>query len=328
MFIWPKEKSRDSSMSAVKVSVITPVFNAETTIRRCLDSFLAQTLMEWELILVDDGSLDASGAICDEYATMDSRFRVIHQENAGVSAARQAGLEASTGEYVIHADPDDWVESEMLEELYKKAKKDNVDMVISDFYADYGDVSEYRVQRPTSLASRVVLNDMFITIHGSCCNKLVRKTCIERCAARFPEGVDFCEDVCFNVQLLKHPITVSYINKAFYHYVQNPASLTNHYTIESLNAQKRYVDFLKMYLPENSAPVIRSKELVKKMAFRNNILSVSELNDLYPEIRKVHGDSFIVNIMYHIAFTGHHHLANRMRAIYYSYLQRKGIGLG
>ena len=97
-----------------KISIISPVYNAERYIVKCLDSILVQTFQDWELILVDDGSSDKSGVICDEYAARDSRVIVIHKENGGVGAARQTGLDAVTGEYVIHADPDDWVEPTML----------------------------------------------------------------------------------------------------------------------------------------------------------------------------------------------------------------------
>jgi len=312
-------------MNTPKVSIITPVYKAEKTIHKCLDSFIAQTLTEWELILVDDGSPDISGAICDEYAMKDSRFRVIHQENAGVSAARQAGLDAATGEYVIHTDPDDWVEPRMLEELYGKAKADDADMIICDYIADFVDHSDYRVQRPSSLEAQVVLNEVFGRIHGSCCNKLVRRTCIEDYGARFPESVNYCEDVCFNVQLLKHDIKVSYINKAYYHYVQNHTSLTNHYTLETLNTQKRYVAFLMMHLPEDSFPVIRSKELVKKLAFRSGMLSDKEFGELYPEIKKTHDDNAIVGFMYRLAFNGRHCLGRLLLRAYGFYMGKRGI---
>lgn len=104
-----------------KISVIVPVYKAEKYLRKCVDSILNQTFSNFELILVDDGSPDQSGQICDEYAGKDKRINVIHKKNDGVSAARQSGLDASSGDYVIHADPDDWVEPQMLKELYAKA---------------------------------------------------------------------------------------------------------------------------------------------------------------------------------------------------------------
>lgn len=153
-----------------KLSVIVPVYNAELTIRKCVDSLLAQTISDFEVVLVDDGSPDRCGSICDEYAQQDPRVKVIHQQNGGVSVARQTGIDNAIGEYTIHVDSDDWVEPTELEELYKKAKEDDADMVICDFYEN-DDI--YHKQEPSSLDSKVVLSELFQQLHGSCCNKLV-----------------------------------------------------------------------------------------------------------------------------------------------------------
>lgn len=304
-------------MERPKVSVVIPIYKAEATIRKCLDSFLAQTQKEWEIILVDDGSLDSCGLICDEYAVVDSRIRVIHQRNAGVSAARQIGLETVTGEYVIHADPDDWVEPMMLEDLYAKAVAEDADIVICDLLVEINGKIEYRKQCPSALRSADVLNDMFANnLHGSCCNKLIRLSCIKQYGAMFPSGINYCEDVCFLVQLLKHDIKVAYLNKAYYHYIQNQGSITNVYTIETLKTHQRYVQFLSEQLPEDSLPVVRSKEFVKKQTYRNAVLTNSDFDKLYPEIRSSHGDGYVVGIMYKLAFQGHYLLAGPLRTIY------------
>ena len=117
------------------VSIIVPVYKAEKYIHQCIDSLLAQTYRNIEVILVDDGSPDHCGKICDEYAAKDSRVKVIHQQNGGVSVARQTGIDHATGEYSIHADPDDWVELNMIEELVAKAVSDNADM--GDSFINY-----------------------------------------------------------------------------------------------------------------------------------------------------------------------------------------------
>lgn len=110
-------------MSSPKISIIVPVYNVEKYIRRCLDSIAGQTFTDWECICVDDGTPDASGKICDEYAQKDGRFVVIHKENGGVSSARNVGLDVAKGEYVTFCDSDDWVEKEMLEVFYNTALK-------------------------------------------------------------------------------------------------------------------------------------------------------------------------------------------------------------
>ena len=118
-----------------KISIIVPVYNAEKYIQRCVSSLLSQTFSDFEIILVDDGSTDNSGVICDEYAQTDSRLYSYHKQNGGVSSARQYGLKRAVGEYVIHADPDDWVENDMFEVMYSKAIEDNA--VIKPYPKNY-----------------------------------------------------------------------------------------------------------------------------------------------------------------------------------------------
>ena len=215
-------------MTEPKISVIVPVYKAERYLHKCVDSLLAQTFSDFEVILVDDGSPDRSGELCDEYARRDSRVRVIHKPNGGVSSARQCGMDHAQGEYTIHADPDDWTEPTMLEELYRKAKDEDADMVICDFYMEFPYKKVYIRQCPPSLNTRTVLRALFQQLHGSCWNKLVRRTCYSQYGIRFPEGLNICEDFFVNAELLKHDIKVGYLARAFYHYDKsaNPNSIT------------------------------------------------------------------------------------------------------
>lgn len=294
----------------MSISVVCPVYKAELFISKCIDSILKQTYTDWELILIDDGSPDSSGNICDEFAKKDVRIKVIHQQNSGVSAARQAGLDAATGDYVIHADSDDWFEPTMLEELYLKAKEDDADMVICDFYVDRDGKSERRKQQPSALFAATVLKEMFENLMGCCWNKLIRRDTIIKCSAKFPLGVNYCEDVCFNVQLLICDIKISYLNKAFYHYVQYKTSLTNDFNERTLESCKRYVDFLCTLLASDSYPVVKSKEMVKRNVYNNKVLSRYEILTLYPEIRTVTDPSFLNIVIYRLAFCGYYKLAD------------------
>ena len=208
------------------ISVIVAVYNAEKTIRKCVDSLLAQTFTNLEILLIDDGSIDNCGKICDEYALSDSRIRVVHKKNGGVSSARQCGIENAQGEYTIHADPDDWVEPEMLEELYNKASEENADMVICDYYIDE---NKYVKQQPTSLDHKVVLNELFQHLHGSCCNKLVKRDCYVKYDISFPEQISYCEDQYVMASILLHDIKVAYCPMAFYHYMYSANSQSRHY---------------------------------------------------------------------------------------------------
>ena len=223
-------------MKNIKVSVIVPVYEAEAYLHRCVESLLAQTVSDYEVILIDDGSPDRSGEICDEYARKDDRVRVFHQKNSGVSMARQKGLDNARGEYVIHADPDDWVEPDMLEELYTKAKEEDADMVICDFYRNLQNQQIYSVEKPSQLRHDVVQCELFQQLHGSCWNKLVKRVCYNEYNVRFPEGVSCMEDLYVNTTLLVHDIKVAYLPKAFYHYDR----YSNANSIVKTHSRKRY----------------------------------------------------------------------------------------
>ena len=213
----------------IKVSVIVAAYNAERYIKRCLDSLLTQTMPDFEVIVVDDGSRDGTPAILDEYSTRDSRVRVIHKENGGVASARQAGLDAAKGEYTIHADADDWVEPEMLEEMYAAACANHSDMVFCDFYEIHKDQIKYNSQRPESHDRLTIFGQTFNILSGSLCNKLIKRTCFLDYQISFEQGVNYEEDKLVCLKILSHDIVVTYLEKAFYHYdlVQNSASLSS-----------------------------------------------------------------------------------------------------
>ena len=114
----------------IKVSIVVPVYNVEKYLEQCVDSLLAQTIDSKEIILVDDGSTDSSGKLCDAYAEKNACVRVIHKQNGGLGSARNAGAEHVTGEYLYFIDSDDWLETDALETLYAAAKRDDLDIVL------------------------------------------------------------------------------------------------------------------------------------------------------------------------------------------------------
>ena len=237
-----------------------PVYNAEKYLHRAVESILNQTMQEWELIIIDDGSRDSSPRICDEYAARDARIRVIHKANAGVSAARQNGIDAAQGEYTIHADSDDWVEPTMLEELYAKAKIEEADIVICDYYTNTLDKQTLNIQKPTDVMDNTqTIRDLFQQLHGSCWNKLVARACYTDYGIRFPEGLNYCEDQLTIVRLLLHPIKVTYLNRAFYHYFDNPSSITRNYQREQYETRQTFIHLLQSVLPTHLQPAIMSK---------------------------------------------------------------------
>ncbi len=118
------------------ISIIVPVYKVEPFIERCLDSVITQTYRNLEIILIDDGSPDNCGAICDEYALRDDRIHVFHQENRGVSASRNAGLDVVTGDYIVFVDSDDYIAPDMIEGVVREAERESADIVIFDYFID------------------------------------------------------------------------------------------------------------------------------------------------------------------------------------------------
>lgn len=120
----------------IKISIIMPVYKVEEYVAKAIESMQAQTLKEWEFIIVDDGTPDKSGEICDHYAAEDPRIQVIHKENGGAPSARNVAIEMANGEYMYFLDSDDWAEPNMLEDMYNLAKRDNAQLVVAGFYID------------------------------------------------------------------------------------------------------------------------------------------------------------------------------------------------
>lgn len=279
-----------------QISVIIPVYKAEAYLSRCIDSILSQTFKDFELLLIDDGSPDRSGKICDVYAKKDARITVFHQQNGGVSSARQKGQDEARGEYTIHADPDDWVEPSMLEELYKKAKEEKADMVICDYYQNEGDVQTYVKQKPSSLDRTTVLKELFQQLHGSCWNKLVRRVCYSKTRIRFPLNMNCWEDRFVNVcLLLDHSFKVTYLPKAFYHYdvIENPNSLVRKPSKQTVLSQKYFIETLSPLLGKDfEEDMYRLKVQTKDLAWRFGLLDKDEYDQLFPEIKEQYTADF------------------------------------
>lgn len=179
------------------ISIIVPVYKAEQYLPQCIESILAQTFADFELILVDDGSPDNSGAICDTYAQKDSRIKVIHKENAGVSAARNAALDIASGTYIMFCDSDDWVEPEWCQSLYDAIQKPNVVMAVCGYNSWKEDLTSSTQESEKSIGL-VKLSDTFgAPISGVPWNKIFDREQIEKHGIRFPVGISYGEDLRF-----------------------------------------------------------------------------------------------------------------------------------
>lgn len=227
-----------------KLTMIVPVYDAGTYLRRCLDSILAQTLADWELILVDDGSRDASGAICDEYAGRDARVRVIHKENAGVSSARNAGLAAAGGAYIGFVDADDWIEPEMFEALLERAEETGADIVMCDAVTVYSD-GKTEPDTITRLPESVTLNHQDMTagilleLAGAVWRCIYRAELVQSRRLRFPPGVKFSEDRIFNLYAMGYANRLCYLKQSYYNRFVNCESAVHRFHADYFEACKK-----------------------------------------------------------------------------------------
>ncbi len=210
----------------MKISTIVPVYNTEKYLNKCIDSILKQTYKDFELILVDDGSTDTSGAICDEYAKKDERVVVIHKENGGQATARNIGLDAAKGEYVSFIDSDDYIEPEMYETMISAIETTDAEIAMCGKYLvseDYSSKSNrfvldsQNVWEEKDIVKRFLLGD---NVGSSPCDKLILKELFEKPEqTRFPSGY-ICEDLIPIFDVLSKATKLVHVGKAYYNYYQ------------------------------------------------------------------------------------------------------------
>lgn len=211
----------DTTSCLPLISVIIPVYNVEQYIEKCIKSVIAQTNSEWELILVDDGSKDTSGTICDRYARQDARIKVIHKENGGVSSARNAGLKIAKGDYVCFIDSDDWIDSTYLEDF--KVKEYDADLYISGaLYDVYGKVFSYKKYESCYNAAVKDISNEFIRQklieNGYPWGKLFRTDIIRQYGMEFNQELTINEDHLFVLQFYANINSLFITSTAGYHY--------------------------------------------------------------------------------------------------------------
>ena len=207
-------------MDDPKVSVIVPIYQCEQYLHRCVDSILSQTHRNLEIILVDDGSPDISGSICDAYARKDARIQVIHQKNAGVSSARNAGLDASTGAWLAFVDGDDWIEPDMVEYLLGLARKWDADLVQCGLDIENSAAEPYFSVIKNGVRS--MSKDDWLHLDNSNGNKLYRREAVEQ--VRFQPGLAIGEDLDFNLSAVERSRVIVLSSEPKYHYVQHEES--------------------------------------------------------------------------------------------------------
>lgn len=224
------------------ISIIVPIYKVQKFIHQCVDSIIAQSCKDIEIVLVDDGSPDNCPQICDAYAKKDNRVKVVHKPNGGLMSARQAGLKASTGDYIGFVDGDDWIEPDMYEHFSDMIQKYDPDMVMCEFYYSYPDKempSEQNLEKvyynKNELVTQIYPTMLFkepyyrFGVNPCCWSKVYKREIIESVLYDVTPKIKIGEDAAFTYPCLVKANSLCYINKPLYHYRNNPDSMTNVY---------------------------------------------------------------------------------------------------
>lgn len=230
----------------MKISVIIPVYNVEKYLKRCLDSVVTQTYKNLEIILVDDGSTDNSGKICDEYAAKDKRIIVIHKENGGLSDARNKGLDICTGDYISFIDSDDWIDLNYFDVLLKNLLEYDVDIACCDYLR----TDKYEQNNDVSIENaQIFIDEKILEIYlekelVSACDKLYRKE--KFYDVRFPlKKVN--EDISTIFLVFTKSRSIAYIDKNLYFYFRNTNSITkSKFSIKNLDLLHAWNEVLNL----------------------------------------------------------------------------------
>ncbi|MCB5279485.1 MAG: glycosyltransferase [Candidatus Cloacimonetes bacterium] len=247
---------------APKISIIVPVFNVEIFLNTCIESILCQEIHDFELILVDDGSTDNSGAICDDFANIDKRIRVIHTENKGQSSARNLGISLAIGEYIGFVDSDDYISSVMYSSLYEKIIANNADISVCNFLVGDKDNSYKPFTENVNdmtLDTEAALKEIYTNriLSFSPCNKLYRRSLFDTIS--FNASIIY-EDMDISYRLISKSERIVYIKTELYYYrYNNNSTLKKAFSLKRLDlytVRKWMYQYYKERLPEESNNVL------------------------------------------------------------------------
>ncbi|MCD8378737.1 MAG: glycosyltransferase [Lachnospiraceae bacterium] len=215
------------------VSIIVPIYNAEKTLARCVESVLKQAYRDFELILVNDGSSDSSAEICDSFAKDDSRVRAIHKENTGVSDTRNQGIAAARGTYVQFIDSDDWIAPDAVGLFVRTMEENDCDMVITDFYRVNGErVSQKGAIDTDGLMDRATFAQYMMQkpsdfYYGVLWNKLFKRSILKEHEMKMDTSISWCEDFIFNLEYILYVNKIYALKVPIYYYVKTKGSLVS-----------------------------------------------------------------------------------------------------
>lgn len=222
-------------MKGIDISVIIPIYNKEKYIGRCVTSLMEQTKKDGiEYIFINDNctdsSLDILSEIIESYPNRKSQTKIlVNTENKGIAYNRQIGVNNAKGKYIIHCDPDDWLELNAFSEIFSDAIANHSDLVIFDYVNEFKNYSKKIIQEPKEYTNDSILDSICglnnVRLHGSLCNKLIKSEICKQFV--FEDGINYMEDSLYLTKILPKVKRISYINKALYHYRQNDESIVH-----------------------------------------------------------------------------------------------------
>lgn len=291
----------------VLVSILVPVYNVQKYLRQCLNSIIAQTYDCLEIILVDDGSTDESGNICDYYAKKDSRIQVIHKENGGLVSARKTAVNKATGSYAICVDSDDWIETDMVEVLLAEALKHNADMVTSGVWREYGNhtVEEFdyfesgvydREMIERSIFPKLICTDKFFQwgLNTHIYNKLFKCDLLRKNQNLALDSIRIGEDAAVVYPFVFEVKCIIVTKNIFYHYRMRENSIMDSYFKEEYERTKLLITYLRermktlklMNVTEQSIQNELKGQLERQLQFLEKFLLIMKEPDRVIKIKK------------------------------------------
>lgn len=260
-----------------KISVIVPVYNVEEYLPRCVESILAQSYRNLEIILVEDGTKDHSGAICDACARQDARVRVIHKENGGLSSARNAGIDAATGEYIAFVDSDDWIEPDMYEKMMALMEKYAVSLVCAGRWDVSSEAGEKRLglcpPREEVISGEELVRRIFHweNVDSAAWDKLYHRSLFD--SVRYPLGV-ICEDVPTTYRIALNAGQAAMLPEPVYNYFHRPGSITTAAVSEKTFHFSQHTARIYPYIRENYPGIADAARYLRVRSLAYNLLTL------------------------------------------------------
>lgn len=265
------------------ISVIVPIYNVEKQLKRCINSIINQTYKNIQILLIDDGSKDSSGKICDDFSKYDTRIIVLHQDNTGVSATRNKGIELAEGRYICFIDSDDYIEKNYIEELHQLMKDEKIDLGICDLNYKYTNKEDcWSTVGKKTINLKNVSEEIFLELNEKYLlygpyNKIFKSSIIKKQKIRFIKEMSYGEDLIFNLSYLQYVKMIKTTNQTRYNYIADiDNSLANKYRADRFKTGKIIFEELYKFFEINGMLSEKSKKYLYGRVFDDAYNNICE----------------------------------------------------